>query len=185
METDEQIALAVQKGGKEKFAILMERYKAKIFRYGKNFLSNEDNLTDEVQEVFIRAYQNIRSFDSSQKFSPWIYRVAHNIFINAIKKEKRGPVYLFDFDLLIPHPVYEDPQEKEKEFEAMKQLIGKGLEKLNSKYREIIVLYYLEELSYKEVAEILRIPVGTVAIRLKRAKEALKKILPEEKSLEV
>lgn len=173
--TDEAIASLIQKGDKDKFAILMDRYVKKLSHYGHKFLSNQDNIEDVVQEVFIKTYQNIQSFDTSRTFSSWIYRIAHNTFINSIKKTSRGPLYLFDFDTLIPHPTYEDPDVKERERKEMKEIIDKGLEELSSEYKEIIILYYLEELSYKEIADILQIPIGTVGIRLKRAKDALRK----------
>ena len=184
--TDEQAALLVQKGDKEKFGLLMDRYKARLFRYGRKFLANEDNIDDVVQDVFIKAYQNIRSFDVSQKFSPWIYRIAHTTYINAIKNISRVPIYTFDFDTIVSHPVYEDPLIKETEEVEMKKMVERGLEKVSPNYREIVILYYIEELSYKEIADILRIPIGTVGIRLKRAKEALKKgFLKEEEKREV
>ncbi len=182
--TDEQIALLVQNGDKDKFSLLMDRYKAKLFRYGRKFLANEDNIDDVVQEVFIKAYQNIRSFDVNQKFSPWIYRIAHNTYINSIKKISRGPIYTFDFDTIVSHPVYEDPSIKEAEEVEIKKMVDTGLEKLRSNYREIVILYYIEELSYKEIADILHIPIGTVGIRLRRAKEALKKAFGEHKNSE-
>ncbi len=178
--TDEQLALLVQQGDKERFGLLMNRYEQKLSRYGNKFLFNEGNVEDMVQEVFIKAYQNIQSFDPAQKFSPWIYRVAHNTFINALKKKSRNPLYFFDFDTFIPHPVYEDSAREEQDQKEMKAVLDKGLDKLRTNYREIIILYYLEQLSYKEIADILHIPAGTVGIRLKRAKIQLKKLLPKD-----
>ncbi len=177
--SDEQLAELVQKGDEEKFGLLMERFEKKLFRYGRKFLSNQDNIEDVVQEVFIKTYQNIKSFDITQKFSPWIYRIAHNTYINALKKNSRNPLYFFDFDTLVAHPVYDDPSVKEKEQIELKKIIETGLDTLSPGYREIIILYYLENLSYKEIADILHIPIGTVGIRLMRAKEALKKKLPD------
>jgi RNA polymerase sigma-70 factor (ECF subfamily) len=176
---DEELASAVQKGDTEKFGMLMQRYKQKLFRYGRKFLSNPDNIEDIVQDIFIKTYQNIQSFDVSQRFSPWIYRIAHNTFINALKKEVRNPLSFFDFDTIMAHPVYEDPDAEEKERKEMKEHIEKGLDKLSPHYKEILILYYLEELKYKEIADILHIPVSTVGIRLKRAKDALKRVWKE------
>jgi len=85
--TDEEVAKRVQAGQSEAFGLIVERYEAKLFRYGKKFLSNHENIEDVVQEVFIKVYQNIQSFDSSQKFSPWIYRIAHNTYVNVLKKK--------------------------------------------------------------------------------------------------
>lgn len=172
--TDEELVKAVQRGDKEEFGILVARYGEKLFRYGRRFLSGQENIEDVVQEVFLRAYQNIRGFDTSQKFSPWIYRIAHNTFVNALKKSSRSPLSFFDFDTFAAHPVYEDPSEKEREQKEMRVMIEKGLDSLNANSREIIILYFLEEQSYREISDILRIPIGTVGIRLKRAKEALR-----------
>jgi RNA polymerase sigma-70 factor (ECF subfamily) len=176
-QTDEELAALVQQGNQDAFGLLMLRYQPKLIRYGRKFLPNPDNVEDAVQEAFIKSYQNIKSFDCSQKFSSWVYRIAHNTFINAIKKISRGPVYLFDFDAIVSHPIYEDADEKESDQIRIKELIDNGLKTLKPRYREVIILYYLEELSYKEIAEILRIPIGTVGIRIQRAKVKLKKYL--------
>ncbi len=172
--SDEQLAKLVQEGDKDQFGHLMERYQAKLFRYGRKFLSNPDNIEDVVQDVFVKTYENIQSFDVSQKFSPWIYRIAHNTYVNALKKQSRGPLFLFDFDTLISHTVVEDPVVKEREEKEMKEIVEKGLAEIEPKYREMLVLYYIEDLSYKEIAEILRIPIGTVGVRIMRSKEMLR-----------
>lgn len=179
--TDEELAKMVQGGDTDKFGLLMERYQAKLFRYGKKFLYDKDNIEDVVQDVFIKTYQNINSFDTSQKFSPWIYRIAHNTYINAIKKNLLGPMYIFDFDTLISHTVVEDPIVREKEQKEMKDIVDTGLSLIEPKYREILVLYFIEELSYKEISDILQIPIGTVGVRIMRAKEILKQAINKSK----
>ena len=173
--TDEELATAVQKGDKDMFGILMGRYEKKLFRYGRRFLSQKENVEDVVQEVFIKAYQAIQSFDPSQRFSPWIYRIAHNMLVNALKKNSRTPLSFIDFDTLIAHPVYEETTISDEERATLHKMIDRGLDKLSPSYREILILYYLEDQSYKEIADILRVPIGTVGIRLKRARESLKK----------
>ncbi|KND50328.1 MAG: RNA polymerase sigma-70 factor, ECF subfamily [Parcubacteria bacterium C7867-003] len=140
----------------------------------EKFLVDNDNIEDVVQDVFIKAYTNIKSFDTTQRFSPWIYRIAHNTYINAIKKNSINPLYLFDFDTLLSHTVVEDPIEKEREQEEIKRFVDKGLSSIEAKYREILVLYYIEDLSYKEIADILHIPISTVGVRIMRAKSVLK-----------
>lgn len=174
--TDEDIARRVQNGDREAFGFLVERFESKLLRYGTRFLAGDEDIQDIVQDVFISAYQNIQSFDSTQKFSSWIYRIAHNAFINTMKKNSRIPLPSIDFDTLISHLVYEDPKEIEREQEDMKKMINIGMDKLPAKYREVLTLYYLEEIPYKEIADILGVPVGTVGIRLKRAKKSLKEI---------
>ncbi len=177
--TDEAVAKRVQDGEIDAFGILVERYEQKLLRYGRKFLSRSEDIEDIVQDVFLSSYQNIKSFDVSQKFSPWIYRIAHNALVNGLRRHKKSPVVFVDFDAFVAHPVYEDPVPREREQEEVKQMIEKSLATLKAHYREVLVLYYLEELSYKEIADIIKVPTGTVGIRLKRAKEALKKAYEE------
>ncbi len=177
--TDEAVAKRVQEGQQELFGVLMERYEAKLSRYGQKFLSSPDNIDDIVQDVFISAFQNIMSFDVSRRFSPWIYRIAHNAYVNALKKSSRMPIMLFDFDALVSHTVYEDPAELERERKDIKQMIEGSLSKVSAKYKEVLLLRYYEDMDYKEMAEVLEIPIGTVSIRLMRAREALKKAWSE------
>lgn len=171
--TDEVLVERVKRGDAEAFGTLMERYEPKLMRYGRKFLADRDDITDLVQDAFVRAYQNIQSFDTALRFSPWMYRIAHNEFVSALRKRSRSPVTFVDFDALVSHPVYDDPAPREREQKEMRALIDAGLEKVGAKYREVLVLYYLEELSYREIADVLQVPVSTVGIRLKRGKEAL------------
>ena len=173
-QSDEAVAKLVQGGEQDAFGILVERYEEKLLRYGRKFLSRSEDIEDIVQEVFMSCYQNLQGFDSSQKFSPWIYRIAHNAFVNGLRKNKRSPLVFVDFDAFVAHPIYEDPAPREREQVEIKKMIEKGLASLSPKYREVLVLYYLEELSYKEIADIIKVPTGTVGIRIKRAKDALK-----------
>ena len=87
--TDEEVAALVQKGDIDSFRILVERYDPKLTRYAKRFFFHGDDGKDIVQEVFIKAYVNIKSFDTARRFSPWIYRIAHNEFVNNIKKRQK------------------------------------------------------------------------------------------------
>lgn len=174
--SDEQIVLLIQQGDKEKFGILMARYEKKLFRYGQKFLSGKENIEDIVQDVFISTFKNIQNVDTSLKFSSWIYRIAHNAFVNAIRKGIRNPLNFFDFDTLLSHPVLENPVLKDQEDQETKKLISRGLDALPAKYKEILILHYLEDLSYKEISDILQIPIGTVGVRIKRARDSLKKV---------
>jgi RNA polymerase sigma-70 factor (ECF subfamily) len=176
---DEEIAHKVQQGDRELFGVLVERYEEKLLRYGRKFLARQEDMEDIVQDVFLSAYQNIQSFDHTLSFSPWIYRIAHNAYVNALRKHERGPL-LIDFDTLISHPAYEDPAENEREQRDMRADIERGLEFVRPKYREVLALHYFEDLAYKDIAEVLGVPVGTVGIRLKRAKEALKEALEKK-----
>ncbi|MFZ2500919.1 MAG: RNA polymerase sigma factor [Minisyncoccia bacterium] len=174
-KTDEELAALVQGKNEEAFGVLMSRYQAKLLRYSRRFLSEEAPIEDVVQEVFIKTYQNIQSFDLTRSFSPWIYRIAHNLFVNTIRYNSLRPFIAVDLDAFSAHTAYEIDPAGDEEREQTKTLIDQGLAKLTPAYREVIILYYLEQLSYQEIADVLHVPVGTVGIRLRRAREALKK----------
>jgi len=183
-KTDEEIAVQVQHGDVESFGVLIERYEQKILRYARRFFPDNEDVKDFVQEVFIKAYVNIQSFDAARKFSPWIYRIAHNEFINAIKKKSRLAVSLFDLDTLSPHLVAKESADSEAQDKDLKRILEKGFIGLDPKYKEPLILYYFEEMDYREIAEILHVPVSTVGVRLQRGKVMLKKVLKDFKSYE-
>jgi RNA polymerase sigma-70 factor (ECF subfamily) len=183
-KTDEELAALVQGNNDVAYGVLIERYQARLLRYGRKFLSNEDHIEDIVQDVFIKTYQNIRGFDAGRKFSPWIYRIAHNAFVNALRKKGREPVMSVDFDIFTDHPVYHYDPVEDEDRKAMHATVEAGLGALTPLYKEIIVLYYIEELSYQEISEILHIPLGTVSVRLRRGREALKKVIRAQENHE-
>lgn len=173
--SDEEIASLIQSGKSDYFRILIERYEDKMRRYSRKFLSDREDIEDIIQEVFIKAYRNIQSFDANRKFSSWLYRIAHNELVNALKK-KKNILPLFDLDVFLPRSLRDNSLEKEIEKKDLKDIIDKCLKLLERKYREPIILYYLESLSYKEISDVMEIPISTVGIRIKRAKEKLKNI---------
>lgn len=176
VKTDEIIAKEVQTGSVQAFGILVERYESKLTRYARRFLFGNHDAEDLVQEVFIKAYTNIQSFDANRSFNSWIYRIAHNEFINAIKKKGREPLSFFDPDTLFPHPT--DPHQADHEVQEneLKAMLDKCLDQLHPKYREPLVLYYYEDLDYNSIADILHIPSSTVGVRLNRGKQQLQDI---------
>ena len=177
---DEQIASFVQKGDATAFGELVERFEPKMMRYAKRFLFNIQDAEDVVQEVFLKAYINIKSFDSARRFSPWLYRIAHNEFVNELSKRHRQPVLNFDFDLLFPQPVAKETADDAAHRHDLRRFLDTYLDKISPKYRELLVLYYYEEMDYKEISEILQIPTSTVGVRLARGKAALKKLLSRD-----
>jgi RNA polymerase sigma-70 factor (ECF subfamily) len=177
--TDEIIACKVKSGEQEMYGLLIERYEPKLTRYVSKFIVQKDDVTDLVQDVFTKAFINIQSYDDSQPFSPWIYRIAHNESMNHIKRKRFKPFSFFDFEVDEFFPQFkakEAADEKTNQF-FDKKIIDEVLSELDPKYREVIVLHHYEELSYKAIASILHIPVTLVGVRLKRAKESIKKIL--------
>ena len=181
-QSDETIALLVQNGDLAAFKTLIDRYDSKMMRYAKRFLFGYDDAQDAIQEVFIKAYRNIKSFDPTRRFSPWLYRVAHNEFINIIKKRGREPIAFFDPDTIFPHPISAHPPDKDINDQELKQALEICLDKLDIKYREPLILYYFEDMDYKQISSIMHIPVATVGIRLRRGKHLLQELYTKTNS---
>lgn len=179
-ETDEELARLVQKGDSEVFALLVQRYETKLMRYAQRFLNDYSDAEDGVQEIFIKIYQNINSFDSTRKFSSWAYRIAHNELINILKKKRTLPLPFFDPDTLFPHPVAKENPVKDVEQLQLRQALDNCLNQVPPKYREPLVLFYLQELSYKEIADVMRIPISTVGVRIKRGKDIIRLICQQQ-----
>ena len=173
---DEEIALLIQSGKVDFFDFLIERYENKIRRYSRKFLSDYEDINDILQDIFIKAYKNIQSFDTKRKFSPWLYRIAHNELVNVLKKKKRNPLPMFDLDVFFPQYFSDNSLNQQIDRQDMREIIDKCLDKLELKYREPIILYYFEELNYKEIADVMQIPISTVGIRIKRAKKIMRSI---------
>ena len=175
MDSDEAIAKKVQNGDGEAYGALIERYQDKLTRYARKFLFDADDAKDIVQDVFIKAYENIQSFETTRRFSPWIYRIAHNEFVNALKKRKSQHIaFDFDVDTLFPNLAAPEETDSAALERDMRATVEKYLEKLDVKYREPLILYYLEEMGYKEISDILQIPTSTVGVRLARANKSQK-----------
>lgn len=172
---DEELARRVQKGDAEALGTLMRRYEPKLSRYGSRFLGDPDEVASAVQDALVRAYENIQGYDPGQRFSPWMYRIAHNVFVSELRKRSSRPALLPDFDTLLTHVPASEEATRDAEERETREQVERGLGALDPKYREVLVLFYLEELSYRDIADVLRVPAGTVAARLSRAKAALKK----------
>ncbi len=177
--TDEEVAACVQRGDSDAFGTLIERYDEKMGRYAHRFMADDEDVKDIVQELFIKAYVNIRSFDTSRKFSSWLYRIAHNEFVNALKKKKREMVSFVDFDELYPGPVSDRTADSQAQHAELRQMLETHLQEISLRYREPLILSYFDELNYNEIADVLRIPVSTVGVRLKRGREALRKVMSD------
>ncbi len=173
--TDEALAASVQKNDHDAFATLMDRYQPKLLRYGRRFLAQKEPIDDAVQDIFLKMYQNIKSYDAARPFAPWIYRIAHNTFANELRRKSRKPLITLDLDTLSAHTAYEIDPAGEEEQRQMQEFINRGLDALPPHYREVVVLHYLEGLGYQEIGDVLHVPTGTVGIRLYRARQALKK----------
>jgi RNA polymerase sigma-70 factor (ECF subfamily) len=169
--SDEKIVELVRKKDKELYVYIIKRYEDKLMRYSNYLIGDEHNAADIVQESFIKAYTNLNSFDTKKKFSSWIYRIVHNEAMNLINKQKKRISLDESHDLDSGVDIEDDLIKKE-----LKNHTRNCLSQMPIIYNEPLSLYYLEEKSYEEISDILRIPIGTVGTRVNRAKILMKKI---------
>lgn len=173
----------VKKGDQSAFEEIVGYYQNKVFAICYRMIGNRQEAEDIAQEAFIRAYLNIQSFDEDRKFSTWLYRIATNLTIDRIRKKK--PDYYLDaevkgtdgLNLYAQLPMEQALPEEEVESLEMQSYIQNEIMQLPAKYRSIIALRFIDELSLKEISEVLEIPVGTVKTRIHRGREALRKRL--------
>lgn len=178
--TDEQLVARTQRGLQLAYSALADRYWKKLGRYVRRVLPNTNEAEDIVQEALLKAYTNLQGFDTNRRFSPWIYRITHNTIVDHTKTLGRRPLPFFDPEVLWPHPVAKEQPEKEAYIESIRQGLDAHLESLERKYREPLILRYLEDLSYRDIADILHLPIGTVSIRIKRGLLKLRTLLPPD-----
>lgn len=172
--SDEAIASLVQMGDAESFGILIDRYQARLTRYGHRFFRDSDQVAELVQDSFIKAYTNIQSFDTNRRFSPWIYRIAHNECMNLLRRDRFVTYFDLGFDTVFPHLIAAETSDAESIARELSTELEQYLDRLDPKYREPIILYFYEGLSYQDISDVLHIPVTTVGVRIKRGKDQLR-----------
>lgn len=167
---------------KEFYAYLVRRYEARLLRYIVRISGvGRDDAEDILQEAFISAYRNMHGFDRDRKFSSWIYRIAHNSAVSDARRRKVRQRHLIsDVENELVERIASDEDvagdmERRMEAEETRAM----LKRLDERHRDILVLYYLEDMSYTEISDVLHVPVGTVGTRLMRAKKALRKVIDE------
>ncbi len=180
--SDEALVIKCKKD-QQYFAVLVDRYVPKLTRYIKRrSAATAADIEDLLQNIFIKVYRNINEYDTSLLFSSWIYRITHNEMIDWYRREKRRSTLSLDdeaHDIISKLMVDEDLTTQFSNAEQ-KQYIINTLNTLDEKYKEILLLRFFEDKSYEEIADILKIPAGTVAVRINRAKKQLQKRIQKQ-----
>lgn len=177
--TDETLA-ALAVADDRYYEAIVERYERKLQHYIIRFINcRPEDAQDIIQDVFINAYRNLNGFDAKLKFSSWIYRIAHNEAINHLRRITARPTVILDdekFESFASELNIEHETGRQMEAANVRDAIGR----LDEKYREVLVLRYLEDKSYDEISDILRKPLGSVSSLITRAKKLLIKEMEKE-----
>ncbi len=171
---DKELVGRVKKGEVSAFAILVEKYEREIFEYSYFLIGDREEALDMTQETFLKAYTNIKTLRREEDFKFWLRRIARNLCFKRIKKMRREKELMEkQREETLSLDSYVIKKEREER-------VKRALNKLPEKMREIIILRDIEGLSYKEIKEILNIPMSLVKVRIFRARNLLKRILEEE-----
>ncbi len=174
---DEQLVeLALE--NEQAFAEIIDRYESRLRRYIRRISAfGEEEVEELLQDTFLAVWKNIRGFDGRVKFSSWVYRIAHNQTISLFRKFKtRGQDKAVELTPELYLPTSEDFVEN---FDAQinAAMIQTALHELPEKYREVLILRFFEDLSYDEIADILKCPIGTVSTLVARARKKLRVVI--------
>ena len=178
-KTDEELVELTLKDQNFLFCIT-RRYETKLLSYILRISNvSREEAEDILQEVFIKVYYNLNSFDKELKFSSWIYRITHNQVISNYRKIKaRVETITFDLkDEVIKNIVSEFDIKEELDYKIFREKIERLLNNIDKKYQEVLILYLLEEKSSQEISDILKKRIGTVYSLISRGKKLLKKEL--------
>lgn len=168
--SEAQLVRGATAGRRPAFAELVRRHQGKV-RGLLLRLGGDRSLADDLaQEVFLRAYRGLVGFQGRSAFGTWIYRIAYNVYLNQRARVKRFSELPDDYGSSAQAP--EDALSAPRA--DLRRDLAAAIATLPERYRAVVVLYYLEEVTYPEIAEILRVPLGTVKTHLHRAKRMLR-----------
>lgn len=181
----ELVTLAVKKKDQRAYTELMDRYWDNVFYLLLKMVDDKDNAEDLAMETFGKAFRHLENYTPDFAFSTWLFKIATNNCIDFIRKQKmtmfsidqpvineEGESIMIDIESDVPDP--EEEFVKEQKNKIMHKLVAKIKP---VRYRKLIELRYFKELAYEEIAEEMKIPIGTVKAQLFRAKELLYEII--------
>ncbi len=182
--SDEELMEEIVRGSEEAFGALVRRYQSRIINAVSRLISDRDRAQEIAQETFLRVFIHRERYRPSGKFSTWLYTIAMNLAKNEIRRRVRSRAVV-SLEKLIeatgdggsfiadPGP---SPERSFRRREIRSKVVA-AIERLPRKFREVLVLRDMQQLSYEEIGEVLRIPGGTVRSRINRARLALKELL--------
>jgi RNA polymerase sigma-70 factor (ECF subfamily) len=175
---DQEDILRFQRGDAAGFEALMERYRHRAYGMALGYVGNHDDAMDAVQKAFIRIHRSLGRFRAGEPFFPWFYRIVRNTALNQRRDESRHrgdcPLEWVTEPARLPSPL------QAAEAEELKARLWEAIDGLGEELREVFLLYTFQGLKYREIAELLDIPLGTVMSRLHAARRRIRQHLGEE-----
>ena len=186
IEDDRLVAKAVQ-GQENYYKKLVDKYNRPIYFHIRKMIKEQELVEDLVQEVFIKAFKNLATYSNKYAFSTWLYRIATNHTIDYLRKKKlptfsiSDPIKTKDGEVEVQLPDTSFATDAPIIKSERKAIVQEAIANLPEKYRKVIRMRHMDELSYDEIADELNIPLGTVKAHIFRARELLYKALIDKK----
>ena len=181
IESENILIERAKNGDLEAFEALIIDYEQLVYNIIYRLMGNPEDTYDLSQETFIKVYTKINQFDGTSKFSTWLYRIATNTCLDELRRRRGKETFSLDQKIEGEEGSVHPEQENKIVEKEKAQIIQKALSEVNEKNREVLVLRDIQQLSYDEIAEILKISLGTVKSRIARGRQQVKKILMQDK----
>ena len=185
INNDDYYIMKILEGDSNSFGIILERYQNMVFALALKMLKHREESEEVSQDTFIKVYKSLSKFNGESKFSTWIYRIAYNTCLDRIKKNSK-----FNNDVEINDVTANEIFQTENVFDSLENkersiIIKECMDKLPEEERVIMHLFYFEELSLKEIVEIVSMTEGNVKVKLFRARKKLFSIFKESVEPEI
>ena len=179
MPTDAELVASALRGSEEAFRDLVLRFERPVYALILRMVHDAEQAEDLAQEVFVKAYRHLASYDPRRKFASWLFKVAHNSTIDHLRRSQLDTVPLAAEQedggglLAVLADTSAESPAAAAERRDMARALERAIARLRPEYREAVVLRYVEGLAYQEICEVLGLPVGTVKTNLHRARKEL------------
>lgn len=175
-QDDALLVSACQQGDQDAFSLLVQRYQRRVFNLVFRMLQNYDEACEITQETFLAAWQGLPAFRGEARFTTWLYRIAYNCSLKQLEARKRDRVLQA---ALQSEQTLNDEEHRSTHLARLdsQELVQEQLSQLPPKYRAVLILRHLQDMTYEEMAEVLTVPIGTIKTHLFRARNLLKERL--------
>ena len=178
-DADQDIIDQVRAGNTRRYAMLVDRHKDKAFTLALRLVGEREEAEEVVQDAFLRAFRSLDQFRGDAKFGTWFYRILYNICMTKVTRRGGKPehVGLPEDDVLSDVLAGDgEPSIHERlEAEETRRILAEEIDRLPAKFKSVVTLFYVQEMSYEEIVSVLSAPMGTVKTDLFRARNLLKK----------
>jgi RNA polymerase sigma-70 factor, ECF subfamily len=178
-KTDAEIFDEVRAGNARAYAMLVDRHKDRALTLALRLVGNRQESEELVQDAFLRAFRNAGQFRGDALFGTWFYRILYNLCMTRLRRRRSAPqiLDLNDEAVVDSLPVDEESVTIAEQLESsdLVELLGLELETLPVQYKSAVTLFYVQEMSYEEIAGVMDVPLGTVKTCLFRGRNLLKK----------